>query len=101
MAPRPKINLAGTIWRPDKTTSFYYKFSSDKTTKTTSLYYKVNVGFVHRNWYETDTHKRARSVREKEDIHLWESECQTDGGRKLSKAKTDREKEDIHMWELT
>ena len=29
------------IWRPDKTTS---------------LYYKVNVGFVPRNWYGKDGH---------------------------------------------
>ena len=36
-----KTNLAGMIWRPDKTTS---------------LYYKVNVGFLHRNWYERRTH---------------------------------------------
>jgi hypothetical protein len=36
-----KPNLAGMIWRPDKTTSLCYEFF---------------VGFVHKNWYAADTH---------------------------------------------
>ena len=41
MLPPTKTNFGGTIWHPDKTTSLYYEFSPDKTTKTTSLYYEV------------------------------------------------------------
>ena len=51
LLPPRKTNFAGTIWRPNNTTSLYYEFSPDKTIKTTSLYYEVSVGFVHRNWY--------------------------------------------------
>ena len=39
-----KTIFSGTIWRPDKTTS---------------LYYKVNVGFVHKKWYERRIHTKS------------------------------------------
>ena len=57
---------------PRQNYEFILRVQLQQTTKTTSLYYDVNIGFVHRNWYETDTHTdrdgHTRADREKEDL---------------------------------
>ena len=67
-----KTNFAGTIWRPNKTTSLYYEFSPDKTTKTTSyttrltqdLYLGIGTGRTdgHTDG-ETDTRVKVSTLR--------------------------------------
>ena len=85
------------VRRPDKTTSLYYEFSPDKTTKTMSLYlvttilwYKFsnsNVGFVPRNWYvgtDAVTHGQTERQRDRETERQRDRETE----RQIHKLKT-------------